>query len=79
MRYLDYCSELLSLISKIGAIYVQEFPDTVALQAVDQLASLSNDLSRGILQKIMIVENVRKSASVQAARQESPRDEPLGA
>jgi len=25
-RYLDYCSELLSLISKIGALYVQDFP-----------------------------------------------------
>jgi hypothetical protein len=61
VRYLDYCSELLSLISKVGAIYVQEFPDTVALQAVDQLATLSNDLSRGVVQKIMLVENVRKT------------------
>jgi hypothetical protein len=61
VRYLDYCSELLSLISKVGAIYVQEFPDTVALQAVDQLATLSNDLSRGMMQKVMMVENLRKS------------------
>lgn len=55
-RYLDYCSELLSLISKIGAFYVQEFPDSAALAAADQLSTLTNGLSRGIWQKIMILE-----------------------
>lgn len=55
-RYLDYCSELLSLINKIGAIYVQEFPDPVALDAADQVASLTNGLSRNIWQKIMILD-----------------------
>lgn len=57
-RYLDYCSELLSLINKIGALYVQEFPDPVALDAADQLASLTNGLSRSIWQKIMILDRV---------------------
>ena len=56
---LDYCSELLSLISKIGAIYVQDFADTVALEAVDQLSTLTNGLSRSIWQKIIIIENMR--------------------
>lgn len=55
-RYLDYCSELLSLINKIGAIYVQEFPDAVALEAVDQLSNLTNGLSRNIWQKLMILD-----------------------
>lgn len=55
-RYLDYCSELLSLISKVGAIYVQEFPDPIAQEAADQLATLTNDLSRTIWQKIMILD-----------------------
>lgn len=55
-RYLDYCSELLSLINKIGAIYVQEFPDAVALEAVDQLSNLTNSLSRNIWQKLMILD-----------------------
>jgi hypothetical protein len=59
VRYLDYCSELLSLTSKIGAIYVQDFADTVALEAVDQLANLTNGLSRSIWQKIIIVESMR--------------------
>jgi hypothetical protein len=57
-RYLDYCSELLSLVSKIGALYVQEFPDSVALEAVDRLATLTNGLARNIWQKIMIIENI---------------------
>lgn len=55
-RYLDYCSELLSLINKIGALYVQEFPDSVALEAVDQLSNLTNSLSRNIWQKLMILD-----------------------
>ncbi len=55
-RYLDYCSELLSMINKIGAIYVQEFPDAVALEAVDQLSNLTNGLSRNIWQKLMILD-----------------------
>ena len=55
-RYLDYCSELLSLLSKTGALYVQEFPDPVAIEAVDQVSNLATDLSRNIWQKIMILE-----------------------
>lgn len=55
-RYLDYCIELLSLINKIGAIYVQEFPDAVALEAVDQLSDLTNGLSRNIWQKVMLLD-----------------------
>ncbi len=56
-RYLDYCSEMLSLISKLGAIYVQEFPDPVALDASDQLAALTNGLARNIWQKIMVLDH----------------------
>lgn len=55
-RYLDYCSELLSLINKIGAIYVQEFPDALALEAVDQLSNLTNGLSRTIWQKLIVLD-----------------------
>jgi hypothetical protein len=57
-RYLDYCSELLSLISKVANLYIQRFPDSVALEAVDQVESLTTGLSRGIWQKLMILERV---------------------
>src|ERR1044072_3271951 len=36
IRYLDYCSEMLSLIGKIAALYVQKFDDPVALAAVNE-------------------------------------------
>src|SRR6185295_16275202 len=33
IRYLDYCSDLLALISKIAALYVQNFDDPVTISA----------------------------------------------
>lgn len=57
-RYLDYSSEMLSMISKTAAIYVQEFPDSVALDAVNEITSLTNGLSRNIWQKIMLLDRV---------------------
>jgi hypothetical protein len=57
-RYLDYCSELLALTSKVGALYVQGYQDPVAVNAVDQLESLSTGLSRKIWQKIMILDRL---------------------
>jgi len=55
-RYLDYCSELLSLVSKIAALYVQRFDDEVVLGAVNEVETLTNGLSRKIWQKIMILD-----------------------
>lgn len=57
-RYLDYSSEMLSMISKTAAIYVQEFPDSVALDAVNEITSLTNGLSRNIWQKIMLLDRI---------------------
>lgn len=55
-RYLDYCSEMLSLTSKLAALYVQRFDDSVVLQAVNEVESLTNGLSRKVWQKITILE-----------------------
>jgi hypothetical protein len=54
-RYLDYCSEMLALIGKIAALYVQRFDDPVALSAVDEIEDLTTGLSRKIWQKIMMI------------------------
>jgi hypothetical protein len=54
-RYLDYCSEMLSLIGKLAALYVQKFDDPVALAAVNEVEDLTTGLSRKIWQKIMIL------------------------
>lgn len=54
-RYLDYCTEMLSLISKVAALYAQNFRDPVALDAVDALENLTSGLSAKIWQKVMLL------------------------
>ncbi len=54
-RYLDYCSEMLSLVGKIAALYVERFNDPVLLASVNELESLTTSLSRKIWQKIMLI------------------------
>ena len=54
-RYLDYCSEMLSLTGKVAALYVQTFDDGVALQAVNEIEDLTTGLSQKIWQKMMIL------------------------
>ena len=67
-RYLDYCSELLSLNGKIAALYVQHFEDAVVITAVNEVEVLCTGLSRKIWQKIMILraDAERQSPSVPA-------------
>ena len=59
-RYLVYCSEMLALLSKIGALYVQNFSDPVTLAAVDEVQDLTTGLSQKIWQKIMILDRMVK-------------------
>lgn len=54
-RYLDYCSELLSLTGKLAALYAQAINDAGVLEAVNDLETLSTNLSRKIWQKIMLI------------------------
>jgi hypothetical protein len=54
-RYLDYCSEALSLTGKIAALYVQPFDDPVALDAVSEVEQLTTGLSRKIWQKLTVL------------------------
>ena len=54
-RYLDYCTEMLSLTGKIAAVHVQYFDDSVALASANEVESLCTGLSRKIWQKIMLV------------------------
>lgn len=68
-RYLDYCSEMLSLTAKVAALYAQSLPDAVVLEAVSDLERLTSDLSSEIWQKIMIVEEKRLADRVGAASQ----------
>jgi len=58
-RYLDYCSELLSVASKLAALLVQYFDDPVLLGAVDEIETLSTGLSGKIWQKIQMLDSGR--------------------
>jgi len=57
-RYLDYCSELLSLTSKIAALFVQDFNDPVVLSTVNEIETLVTGLSGKIWQKITLLERI---------------------
>lgn len=54
-RYLDYCSEMLSLAGKVAALYGQSARDPVVIQQVSDVEALATNLSRKIWQKIMTI------------------------
>jgi len=58
-RYLDYCSELLSLSSKVAALFVQRLNDPVVLSAVNEIETLAASLSNKIWQKITLLDRLR--------------------
>jgi hypothetical protein len=60
-RYLDYCSEMLSLCAKLAAIYAQNFADPVTLSAVGEVENLAIGLSNNIWQKIAILQALPSS------------------
>jgi hypothetical protein len=60
VRYLDYCSEMLSLASKVAALYAQSATDPQVIDAVNELERLTTNLSQKIWQKINIVERNRE-------------------
>src|SRR5262245_43502381 len=51
-RYLDYCSEMLSLVGKTAALCAEESRDSVILDSVSTIEILTVGLSRKIWQKI---------------------------
>ncbi|MBY0229240.1 MAG: hypothetical protein K2W96_08190, partial [Gemmataceae bacterium] len=62
-QYLTFCTELLAILSKVGQLYVQDFPDGTTLAAVDQFENLATGLSSKIWQKIMILEEAENAAA----------------
>ncbi len=54
-RYLDYCSEMLSLVSKVAALHLQSLEDGTVVAAVNEIEELTTGLSRKIWQKIDIL------------------------
>lgn len=61
-RYLDYCSELLSLTSKLAVLYVQRLDDPAVLAAVNDVQALTGGLANKIWQKIVILDTSPRTA-----------------
>jgi hypothetical protein len=70
-RYLDYCSELLAMIGKIGALYVHEFTDSVVISAVDGLQHQTDGITQKIWHKMRIVDRIIASEEVAKASRDA--------
>lgn len=57
-RYLDYCSEMLSLAAKLGALYAEKIRDPVVVDTVGDIERLTSNLSNKIWQKINMVQQL---------------------
>jgi hypothetical protein len=70
VRYLSYCSEMLSLASKAAAVYAENVHDGAVVDAVGDIERLTTNLSQKIWQKITLVEteieDVRGARAVSA-------------
>ncbi|RVD39812.1 hypothetical protein EN746_32970, partial [Mesorhizobium sp. M8A.F.Ca.ET.023.02.2.1] len=55
-RYLDYCSEMLSITGKIAALFAQSVNDAVVIDGVNDIENLASNLSRKIWQKITLID-----------------------
>lgn len=56
MHYLDFCTDLLAINSKLAALHVQYLQDSEVLKTVTEVEMLAHELSSKIWQKIMILD-----------------------
>ncbi|HSF81867.1 MAG TPA: hypothetical protein VLA49_11575 [Anaerolineales bacterium] len=63
-RYLDYCSEMLTLTGNIAGLYAQSSDDAVLVDAVSDIEQLTNGISRTIWQKLMILHSLEVKGQV---------------
>lgn len=58
MRYLDYCSEMLSLTAKLAALYAEHISDPIVVDTVGDIERLTSSLAAQIWQKITMVQQL---------------------
>jgi hypothetical protein len=58
-RYLDYCSEMLSLTSKVAVLFAQSLDDQAVAEVVSDIERVAAGLSQKIWQKIIILQELR--------------------
>ncbi len=64
VRYLDYCSEMLSLAAKVAAVYAQSTKDPQVVTVSSDLQQLTANLSAKIWQKIRIAQSTMVATPV---------------
>ncbi len=57
-NYLDYCSELLSLVAKTAAVYAERSTDPAVLATISDVENLTTGMGRKIWQKLGLVPGV---------------------
>ena len=67
-RYLDYCSEMMSLTSKVAVLFAQSLPDPVVTEAVSDIERIASGMSQKIWQKIMMLDSAIRQAPTSAHR-----------
>ncbi|RUP83927.1 MULTISPECIES: hypothetical protein [unclassified Kocuria] len=55
-QYLDYCTEMLSLVGKTAALFAEDTTDGEVLDAVEGIEALTSDMARKVWQKIAIIQ-----------------------
>jgi hypothetical protein len=65
-RYLDYCSEMLSLTSKVAVLFGQSLDDRAVAEVVSDIERVSAGLSQKIWQKIMLLQDLSATTDARA-------------
>ena len=70
--YLHACIALLALLSKIGQLYVEHFPDTGATQSVNEFEMIATGLSNKIWMKILSIKRPEGSLETHGEETAAP-------
>jgi hypothetical protein len=73
-RYLDYCSEMLSLTSKVAVVFGQTLDDLAVAEVVSDIERISSGLSQKIWQKIVILQELREKEATVSAISEGDKE-----
>jgi len=65
-RYLDYCSEMVSLTSKVAVLFGQSLDDQAVAEVVSDIERVASGLSQKIWQKIIILQELRTTTDAAA-------------
>ncbi|MBO0763208.1 MAG: hypothetical protein J2P50_01245 [Hyphomicrobiaceae bacterium] len=71
-RYLDYCSEMMSLTSKVAVLFAQSLPDPVVTEAVSDIERIASGMAQKVWQKIMMLDPTIRSGPESAKVRSAP-------